>query len=153
MARSNRESRRGFLRRAGVTAGALAAGVVVANAAQPRRVGLYPCFMFAGDARFRIGRFAGGKITAWKAPKIAGLIEPCRKEGAAECRDCWAAPLCSGCIGGDWIETGSTAGRPACDVIRGIAETTILEVARARIQLEKKVPRLRSGGAPPTAAE
>jgi uncharacterized protein len=104
--------------------------------------GLYPCFMFAGDARFRVGRFSGGKLTGWRAPKVAGLLEACRKDAVGDCRDCWAAPLCSGCIGGDQLETGSTAGRPACDVIRGIAETTILEVARARIQLQKKVPHI-----------
>ena len=98
--------------------------------------------MFAGDARFRVARFSGGKLTGWRAPQVAGLLEACRKDGAGSCRDCWAAPLCSGCIGGDHFETGSTAGRPACAVIRGIAETTILEVARAKIQLQKKVPHI-----------
>lgn len=94
--------------------------------------GLYPCFMFAGDERFRICRFTiDGNVHENRADKVSSIIHSCHKTRHEDCSLCWAEPLCSGCIGGDLIETGDTKQRSGCDTTRAIAEAILLEVSRA----------------------
>lgn len=93
--------------------------------------GIYPCFMFAGDQRFRVARFdADGRLADDPSDIVAAAVASCDKASHPECRDCWAAPLCSGCIGGDWIRTGDPTARSSCDTLKAIAEAVILEVVR-----------------------
>ena len=92
--------------------------------------GLYPCFMFTGDPDLRICTFsADGRAADNRAQAVSNTIRACDKSQRAECRACWAAPLCSGCMGGDLIETGNITAPARCETIRAIAETVILEVA------------------------
>lgn len=94
--------------------------------------GLYPCFMFVGDNRFRICRFGpDDKIHESRADEVSAIVHACKKDVHEDCLSCWAAPLCSGCIGADFIETGDVTRRAGCDTMRAIAETILLEVAAA----------------------
>ena len=91
---------------------------------------LYPCFMLVGDNRFRICRFSeDGKIRGNRSKAVTKRINRYDKSRRDDCLSCWAAPLCTGCIGGDLIETGRLGRHPNCDLTRAIAETVILELA------------------------
>lgn len=92
--------------------------------------GTYPCFMFAGDERFCIGRFSkDGEMTARDSALAADAVRSCEKACHPECAECWAAPLCSGCIGADHLATGDATCRSSCETVRAIAEAVILEAA------------------------
>jgi radical SAM protein with 4Fe4S-binding SPASM domain len=92
--------------------------------------GLYPCFMFAGNEEFRLGRFTvEGTITEDRAGQVLPILQACDRGCVEQCQQCWAAPLCSGCIGGDYFETGAATGRASCATILAIAAAVILEVA------------------------
>lgn len=90
----------------------------------------YPCFMFAGDDRFCLFRFsADGQAEDLRTEETATILASCSKETHPECCSCWAAPLCSGCIGADYIETGEVSTRATCSTIRAVAETVVLEAS------------------------
>lgn len=92
--------------------------------------GVYPCFMFAGNDSFRICRFSpDGRVHENRIEEMSAILKACDKSTREECLSCWAAPLCSGCIGGDFIETGEMTQRPSCSTVCKIAETVLLEVA------------------------
>ena len=92
--------------------------------------GAYPCFMFAGEDDFCLFRFSPeGEVQNHRSREMSILMAACHKEAQPACCSCWAAPLCSGCLGGDFIEGGDIAQRTNCDTIRAIAEAIILEVS------------------------
>jgi uncharacterized protein len=91
---------------------------------------LYPCFMFAGEDDFRVARFReDGRVTDERLAEVAPVVSQCDKSQHPECAECWAGPLCSGCIGGDFFACGDATARTSCETTKAIAEAVILEVA------------------------
>lgn len=91
---------------------------------------LYPCFMFAGEDDFRVGRFTeDGRVLDDRLMEVAPVVNMCDKQQHPECAECWAAPLCSGCIGGDFFACGDATARTCCATNMAIAEAVILELA------------------------
>ncbi|MFO8081649.1 MAG: radical SAM protein [Armatimonadota bacterium] len=91
---------------------------------------LYPCFMFAGEDDYRVARFTkDGRATDERLAEVAPVVNMCDKSQHPECAECWAAPLCSGCIGGDFFACGDATARTSCATSKAIAEAVILEVA------------------------
>lgn len=96
---------------------------------------LYPCFMFAGEDDFRVARFtADGRAVDERLAEVAPVVSMCDKSQHPECAACWAAPLCSGCIGGDFFACGDATARTSCLTTKAIAEAVILEVAGMAMQ-------------------
>jgi uncharacterized protein len=91
--------------------------------------GIYPCFMFAGDERFRMAQIDENRLIAEPGTEVAGTVQSCDKTAHGECRDCWAAPVCGGCAGSDYLACGDATRRTSCETIRAIAENVILEAA------------------------
>jgi radical SAM protein with 4Fe4S-binding SPASM domain len=91
---------------------------------------LYPCFMFNGDDRFKICRFMeDGKVLENRSKQVKEIMKKYDKSQSEDCCSCWANSLCSGCIGGDLIESGSLGQHCNCELMRAIAEAVLLELA------------------------
>ncbi|MGI5817797.1 MAG: radical SAM protein [Armatimonadota bacterium] len=91
---------------------------------------LYPCFMFAGEDDFRVARFTeDGRVVDDRLAEVAPVVSLCDKSAHPDCAQCWAAPLCSGCIGGDFFACGDATARTSCATTKAIAEAVILELA------------------------
>jgi uncharacterized protein len=90
---------------------------------------LYPCFMFVGHDDFKMGEIGEDK---WLSPRGAEILETIQHNGKREhpvCQNCWARNICSGCIGGDYLETNSLAVKPQCAMIMGTAAEAIVRLA------------------------
>lgn len=90
---------------------------------------VYPCFMFIGMPEFNLGNvldldFPDGP----KVREIGRKIWEADKSRVSECRECWASPLCSGCIGADYIRTGGTLEKTSCRLARAMAEGFLSQI-------------------------
>jgi uncharacterized protein len=90
---------------------------------------VYPCFMFAGDARFQMGAMDASRWPPTNGQRVLAELERNDKAAHPECRACWARGLCSGCFGGDYYQTGSLAIKPRCDLMKGMAAEAIVRLA------------------------
>lgn len=91
---------------------------------------LSPCFMFVGHESFDMGRIEKG--SRWLSDKGAAILESIRKndkDNHPVCRTCWAKSVCSGCIGSDYLETGSLATKPQCAFTKATAAETIVRLS------------------------
>ena len=85
--------------------------------------------MFVGNDRFQMGAM---DATRWPQPegrRVLDEIQQNDKTNHPLCRDCWARGLCSGCIGGDYIENGDLALKPRCALTKGMAAEAIVRLA------------------------
>jgi uncharacterized protein len=90
---------------------------------------LSPCFMFVGHESFDMGRIEKG--SRWLSSKGEAILEAIRKNGKDRhpvCRKCWAKNVCSGCIGGDYLATGSLSEKPQCAFTKATAAETIVRL-------------------------
>lgn len=93
---------------------------------------LSPCFMFVGHESFDMGRIETG--ARWLSAKGEAILEAIRNNGKDHhpvCRSCWAKNLCSGCIGGDYLETGSLSTKPQCAFVMSTVAETVVRLAEA----------------------
>jgi uncharacterized protein len=92
--------------------------------------GLYPCFMFTADPLFRICRFGeNGEVYDLDFARVSSMIQSWDKRRCEKCQSCWAAPLCTGCMGADYLHARDIAHRSSCDLVKAIAQTVLLEAA------------------------
>lgn len=92
--------------------------------------GVFPCFMFVGNDCFRLLKLsAGGDVKIDQRDSVTKLVNYCQKCQHPECASCWAAPLCFGCMGADFLETGSVAQHAKCDLMRSVIEAILIELA------------------------
>ncbi len=91
---------------------------------------IYPCFMFTGKKEFSIGNVLKNEIDIFKLSEVNDLLKRVNKLDNPECRSCWAKSLCFGCIGNDYILTGSIEDKPNCDFIKRFIENFLLEFTR-----------------------
>lgn len=101
---------------------------------------VYTCFLLMDGADFRIAHVLG-EGADWPAPKAAEAVvrKGCKDENDA-CKDCWAAPLCFGCLGEDLAHGGNEIKRSTipgvsalCDFKRHLVEEFLLAVAGATV--------------------
>ena len=90
---------------------------------------IYPCFMFAGQPRLRLGNVHSGLSDAGAVPDrlqrlLAGKSGP-------ECDACWARPLCFGCVGADLIVNGESFSKSGCVMTRAMADEALRRVLAA----------------------
>jgi len=87
---------------------------------------IYPCFMFTENKEFLIGNIFENKISSVRLSKVSELLKEISKWNDPKCRSCWARSLCFGCIGNDYILSGSIRTKPQCDFNRNIIEFFLL---------------------------
>jgi uncharacterized protein len=92
---------------------------------------IYPCFMFIGKKEFRLGNVLEEKIDLSQLSYVSNLLKRVNKWTDCECSNCWAISLCFGCLGGDYVTTGSTDGRPNCNFMRQFLENFLLKFAES----------------------
>lgn len=93
---------------------------------------LSPCFMFVGNKSFDMGKIENGE--RWLSAKGEAILEAIRENGKDRhpvCRQCWAKNLCSGCIGGDYLETHSLSVKPQCAFVMSTIAETVVRLAEA----------------------
>ena len=76
---------------------------------------IYPCFMFVGQPRLRLGNVRSGLAGAGAADEL--LQRLLAGKSGPECDGCWARPLCFGCVGADYVVNGGPsrqAGASCC---------------------------------------
>ena len=92
---------------------------------------LYPCHLFVGEERFKLGDIWNG-VTNFEVQKE---FASCNVYAHPECRDCWARLYCSGgCAANAYHATGSVTGvyQQGCELFRKRMECAIMvAVARA----------------------
>jgi len=91
---------------------------------------LSPCFMFVGHESFDMGKIEkGGRWLSSKGEAILAAIRQNDKDNHPVCRTCWAKNVCSGCIGSDYLATGSLSTKPQCAFTMATAAETIVRLA------------------------
>jgi uncharacterized protein len=91
---------------------------------------IYPCFMFTGKKEFSIGNVLKNETDLFKLSEVNDLLKMANKLDNHKCKSCWAKSLCFGCIGNDYIVTGSIWDKPNCDFIKRFIEDFLLEFAQ-----------------------
>ena len=89
--------------------------------------GIYPCFMFSGNNDFLIGTVFEDKISSDRLSKVSKLLKEISKWNDPKCRSCWARSLCFGCIGNDYIISGSIRDKSQCNFNKKIIEFFLLK--------------------------
>ncbi|MGW5715104.1 radical SAM protein [Amycolatopsis sp. NPDC003865] len=90
-----------------------------------------PCWMFTDEDEYSLG-------TVWKDGAILDdhAYQRLRRLNELElhahplCKACAIQPLCFGCKGADYHESGTTTGKPNCDYMRAMVATCISTVFR-----------------------
>ncbi|MGW3660710.1 radical SAM protein [Streptomyces sp. NPDC005151] len=88
----------------------------------------YPCFMFIGDPRFRLGNLLTDDLPL---PGTAAVLGRYFSEfGTSPVgTEKWFAPLNSGCVAGEYITSSSLADRTMEPIMEAIAEEVVLGIA------------------------
>ena len=90
-----------------------------------------PCFMFTGIEDFTMGNvFSETFIQNRRAANIYETLISNDKTNYLECKKCWAAPFCSGCIGADYISSGGSFKKTACDVTKAMVDGFLSEIVK-----------------------
>jgi uncharacterized protein len=104
--------------------------------------GIYPCFMFIGRPEFHLGNILDPDFPDGpKVKEISRRILEADKSRAPECRECWASPLCSGCIGADDIRTGGTLDKTSCRMTKEMAEGFLSQIVEINDIKQEKIRR------------
>lgn len=88
---------------------------------------IYPCFMFTGNKNFSIGNIFDKGISSNRLNKVSMLLKESSKWTNLKCTHCWAQSLCFGCLGNDYIVSGSIKNKPECNFIKAFIESFLLE--------------------------
>lgn len=94
---------------------------------------LYPCFMFVGEETMRMGDVLAGDVGG--IPEVADLLARGHKDRHPLCSECWAKPLCSGCLGADFAVDRSLRTRRFCGLGRAVIEQCVYRIAMAACRL------------------
>lgn len=90
---------------------------------------VFPCFMFIGDDRFRLGNIFTDSFPTEDSRRVfARYFDEFGEGGIGS--DTWYAPLASGCIAGDAIVTGSFGRRALGPIFEAMAEECLMGFAR-----------------------
>lgn len=89
---------------------------------------VYPCFMFIGDPRFRMGNIMSDTFPTEQSREI--ISRYFREFGfdVAGTRE-WYAPLHSGCVAGEYVTSSTLAERTLEPLMEAIAEECVLGVS------------------------
>ena len=78
--------------------------------------------MFTGKKEFSVGNVLKNEIDSFKLGEVNNLLKRANKLDNPKCKNCWVRSLCFGCIGNDYIVTGSIEDKPSCDFIKRFIE-------------------------------
>lgn len=88
----------------------------------------YPCFMFIGDPRFRMGNLLTDELPMPGAQRV--LARYFREFGSSPLgTDAWFEPLNAGCVAGEYITSSTLGDRTLAPVMEAIAEECVLGIA------------------------
>jgi uncharacterized protein len=91
---------------------------------------IYPCFMFIGKKEFLMGNVLEKDIDPQRLSKIWNNLEKFGKWNNVKCNNCWARSLCFGCLGNDYIVSGSIEDKPNCEFIKTLIESFLLNFSK-----------------------
>lgn len=91
---------------------------------------IYPCFMFTGNDEFLIGNVLENKTDSSKLFAVSNMLKKINKWSDPKCGTCWAKSLCFGCLGNDYIVSGSVVNKPNCDFIKKLIESFLLNFSK-----------------------
>jgi uncharacterized protein len=101
---------------------------------------IYSCFMLMRGTGFCLGNVNGKEHGLGHPDSISALLDHANKWQNPACRDCWAQPLCFGCLGEDIAREGLEVRRSAipgesrlCDFKRKLTEVFLISVAHASL--------------------
>lgn len=97
---------------------------------------VYPCWMFAGNTRFRLGNVRTGGLFDERASRVLTEFEQNTKASNPICSGCEARGVCNACLGNNYNNTGSME-RPDpnfCAIVRAGLRTTVLRLAEYRVK-------------------
>lgn len=85
---------------------------------------VYPCFMFIGLQEFNFGNVADIHFPDRKRFKrYFGKIQANDKMENSQCLECWVSPLCSGCLGADYIINEGGLEKTECGLKKAMADS------------------------------
>lgn len=87
---------------------------------------IYPCFMFTGNEKFLIGNVFDNKISPTKLLDVSETLKSISKQNDPKCQSCWARSLCFGCIGNDYMLSGSVKTKSRCEFNKNLIEFFLL---------------------------
>jgi len=90
---------------------------------------VFPCFMFIGDDRFRLGNILTDSFPTDDSRRLFSRYFEEFGDGGTGSDD-WYAPLASGCIAGDAIVTGSFGRRALGPIFEAMAEECLMGIGR-----------------------
>lgn len=106
---------------------------------------VYPCWMLAGNAEFRMGNVRHDGLFDEQGKRLLAQFERNTRACHPDCSQCAARGVCNLCLGNNYNSTGS-AERPDlrfCALVRASLRTTLLRLAERRSTGE--TPRAGSG--------
>ncbi len=86
---------------------------------------IYPCFMFTGQTKWRLGNVMSTNGEAEKRKSTLGrFLSYNQKMTHPTCQQCWARHLCMGCLGNVQTTSGHLSGTWTlmCEILKGVAE-------------------------------
>ncbi len=89
----------------------------------------FPCFMFIGDDRFRLGNILSDSFPTPDSRRVFKRYFDEFGDGSVG-SDAWYAPLASGCIAGDAIVTKSFGRRALGPIFEAMAEECLMGIGR-----------------------
>lgn len=100
---------------------------------------IYPCWMFAGVADYRMGNVRSDDIFNDLSTAVLNKIAHNTKRDNPQCSKCFARYLCHACIGNNHNTTGlfDCMDEGFCNVVRATAETVIVKTAQLYKQPER----------------
>jgi uncharacterized protein len=95
---------------------------------------IYPCWMFAGMAQFRMGNVLRDEVFNDLARKVLARIIANDKRHNAQCRTCFARYACHVCLGNNQNGMGNMEriDENYCNVIRSTLEVVALKLGEAK---------------------
>ncbi|MBU7014182.1 MAG: hypothetical protein HXS52_04810 [Theionarchaea archaeon] len=81
--------------------------------------------MFLENEEFLIGNVFDDSISAHRLFRISKALKDASKWNESKCRSCWSRTLCFGCLGNDFIASGSIGNKSQCDFNRKIIQSLL----------------------------
>lgn len=103
------------------------------------RADVYPCWMFAGNAAFRMGNIVSDSIVKILGSSVVSRVRSNTKMTNANCSKCYARFVCHACIGNNQNTTGAIEKMDPrfCDTTRNSLVTILSAIVTAHADPEQ----------------
>ncbi|MGA5764227.1 radical SAM protein [Nonomuraea bangladeshensis] len=89
---------------------------------------LSPCWMYTDDPDFTLGHIDDDDLISEAGYGTLRRMQQAELHSHPHCRSCMIQPLCFGCKGADYHETGTMEGKSNCDFMRAMVATTLMRI-------------------------